>query len=146
MPRKANIRMQSDREFKKLSMPKCILIASVLLAAGCLIYAVLTGSNTAYLIGALILMLAGGALLGRFQAIYYYKIRTGKRPTEKQIWLHMLTTFIIFSAMFGFMILNVMFPTTPLGYFLRAIVLGFGAIVIYVIIQTFRKSRREAKD
>ncbi|UCD19438.1 MAG: hypothetical protein JSU64_08505 [candidate division WOR-3 bacterium] len=127
-------------------MPKCILIASVLLAAGCLTYAVLTQSNTAFTIGVSIFIVVGGVLMGRLNAIFYYKRRTGKRPTEKQIWTHMLTTFIIFSAMCGFMILNIMHPTTPLGYFLRAIVLGFGAIGIYVIIKTFRKSHRERKD
>ncbi len=75
--------------------------------------------------------------LSRFQ----YRMIFQKSPTEKQLTQFILGGFVFTPLFILYGLLNIKYPTTPLNYFFRTVIIGFLLIGIYVIYKYIKKEK-----
>ena len=100
-----------------------ILIAGIILLFSFCIY-LITGNTICLAFGIGISILLIFLVITIPINVFFYRLRTGKKISETRMGYYMILQLVALIVVMAFSLININHPTTPLGFLLRAAIVG----------------------
>jgi len=117
-----------------------ILIAGIILLFSFCIY-LITGNTICLAFGIGISILLIFLVITIPINVFFYRLRTGKKISETRMGYYMILQLVALIVVMAFSLININHPTTPLGFLLRAAIVGLPFLGIYLIYKYRKKNK-----